>query len=79
MDLIHLVYDYTDSEIIQLIVKEAPDLWSSLFQPKFCKTVVQFQNTIKYHESTLLAMTPPSTNSATQFPNQGFQGQCFQP
>ena len=79
VDLIRLVYDYTDSEIIRLIVKEAPDLWSSLLQPKFCKTVVQFQNAIKYHELTLLAMTPPSTNSATQFPNWGFQGQCFQP
>jgi hypothetical protein len=79
MDLIRLVYDYTDSEIIRLIVKEAPDSWSSLLQPQFCKTVVQFQNAIKYHESTLLAMTPPSTNSATQFPNRGFQGQRFQP
>ena len=41
--------------------------------------VVQFQNTIKYHELTLLAMMPPLTNSATQFPNQNFQGQRFQP
>ena len=75
MDLIRLVYDYTDSKIIRLIVKEAPDSWSSLLQPQFCKMVVQFQNAIKYHESTLLAMTPPLTNSATQFPNWGFQGQ----
>jgi hypothetical protein len=69
MDLIHLVYDYMDSEIIRLIIKEAPDSWSSLLQPKFCKTVVQFQNAIKYHELTLLAMMPPSTNSVTQIPN----------
>ena len=75
MDLISLVYDYMDSEIIRLIVKEAPDSWSSLLQAQFCKMVVQFQNAIKYHESTLLAMTPPSTNLATQFPNWGFQGQ----
>ena len=77
--MIRLVYDYMESEIIRLIVKEAPDSWSSLLQPEFCKTIVQFQNTIKYHESTLLAMIPPSTNSATQFPNWGFQGQRFQP
>jgi hypothetical protein len=68
-----------DSEIIHLIFKEAPDSWSSLLQPKFCKTVVQFQNAIKYYESTLLAMMPPSTNLVTQIPNQGFQGQRFQP
>jgi len=78
MDLIRLVYDYTDSEIIRLIIKEALDSWSSLLQPKFCKTVVQFQNVIKYHESTLLAMTPQSTNPVTQFPNQGFQNRRFQ-
>ena len=30
MDLICLVYNYTDSEIVRLIIKEAPDSWSSL-------------------------------------------------
>ena len=30
MDLICLVYNYTDSEIVQLIIKEAPDSWSAL-------------------------------------------------
>ena len=53
MDLIHLVYDYTGSKISHLIVKEAPNSWSSLLQHKFCKTVVQFHNAIKYHELTL--------------------------
>ena len=79
MDLIRLVYDYTDSEIIRLIIKEAPDSWSSLLQPKFCKTIVQFQNAVKYHESTLLAMTPPPTNPATPYPNKTFQTQRFHP
>jgi hypothetical protein len=59
MNLIHLVYNCTDSKIIRLIVKEAMDSWSSLLRPKFCKTVVQLQNAVKYHESTLLAMTLP--------------------
>src|ERR1700728_1573062 len=79
MDLIRLVYDYTDSEIIQLIMKEAPDSWSSILQPKFCKMIVNFQNTVKYHESTLLAMTPPSTNLVSQLPNRAFQTQRFHP
>jgi len=75
MDLIRLVYDYTDSQIIRLITKEALDSWSSLLQLKFRKTVVQTQNAVKYHESTLLAMTPQKTNPATQFPNKNFQTQ----
>ena len=75
MDLIQLVYDYMDSEIIQLIMKEAPDPWSSILQPKFCKTVVNFWNTVKYHESTILAMMPQSTNPVSQFHNRAFQTQ----
>ena len=47
MDLIRLVYNYTDSEIVWLIIKEDPDSWSSLLQPNLCKSVVQFQNTVK--------------------------------
>lgn len=79
MDLICLVYDYTDSEIIQLIMKETPDSWSSLLQPKFCKMIVQFQNAVKYHESTLLTMTLQLTNLVTLFSNQNFQTQRFHP
>jgi hypothetical protein len=79
MDLIHLVYDYTDSEIIQLIMKEVLDSWSSLLQPKFCKTIVQFWNAVKYHESTLLVMTLQLTNPVSQFPNKNFQTQQFHP
>ena len=77
MDLIRLVYNYTDSEIVWLIIKEDPDSWSSLLQPNLCKSVVQFQNTVKYHESTLLAMSQPPTNMVTQFPNRAFQSQKF--
>lgn len=60
MDLIRLVYNYTDSEIIRLVMKEAPDFWAPLLQPQFCQSAVQFQNTVKYHKSSLLRMTPPA-------------------
>jgi len=66
-------------DLIRLIIKEAPDSWSSLLQPKFCKTIVQFQNAVKYHKSTLLAMTPPPTNPVTPYPNENFQTQWFHP
>ena len=79
MDLIHLVYNYTDSEIVRLIIKEAPDSWSFLLQPNLCKSVMQFQNTVKYHEATLLAMYQPQPNMVTQFPNRAFQSQRFHP
>jgi len=32
MDLVRLVYDYTDSEIIRLIMKEALDAWFSIIR-----------------------------------------------
>ena len=79
MDLIHLVYNYTDSEIVRLIIKEAPDSWSSLLQPNICKSVMQFWNAVKYHEATLLAMHQPQPNMVTQFPNRAFQNQRFRP
>ena len=60
-----------------MIIKEAPDSWSFLLQPNLCKSVVQFQNTVKYHESTLLAMSQPPPNVVTQFPNKAFQSQRF--
>ena len=75
MDLIRLVYKYMDSKIIQLVMQEAPDSWSSLLQLKFCKTIVQFQNAVKYHEFTLLAMVLPPTNLVTSYPNKNFQTQ----
>ena len=77
MDFICLVYNYTDSKIVWLIFKEAPDSWSSLLQLNLCKTLVQFQNTVKYHKSTLLAMSQPLTNLVTQFSNRAFQSQQF--
>ena len=79
INLIRLAYNYTDSEIFWLIIKKAPDSWSSLLKPNLCKSVMQFQNAVKYHESTLLAMHQPQLNVVTQFPNQAFQSQRFRP
>ena len=79
MGLICLVYNYTDSEIVWLIIKEAPDSWSSLLQSNLCKLVMQFQNAVKYHEATLLAMHQPQPNKVTQFHNRAFQSQRFCP
>ena len=47
MDLIRLVDNHTNNKIVQLIIKEPPDSWPSLLQPNLCKSVVQFQNTVK--------------------------------
>jgi len=69
-----------------MLLKPRPS-WSSIYIGhyqkqmvlKFCKTVVQFQNVVKYHESMLLAMTPQTINLATQFLNKNFQTQQFHP
>ena len=65
--------------LLHLVMKEAPDSWSSLLQLKFCKMILQFQNTIKYYKSTLLTMMPLLPNSVSQFPNKKFQTQWFHP
>src|SRR5882762_7584186 len=48
-----LVYNYTDSETIQAIMEEVPDSWASILNPQYLKTIMEFQNAVKYHEETL--------------------------
>ena len=39
MELLSLVYSYTDSETIQAIMQEVPDSWASVINPQYQKTV----------------------------------------
>ncbi|KAF7974147.1 hypothetical protein HWV62_13251 [Athelia sp. TMB] len=53
LDLIRLVFNFTDTECIQMIMNEAPSSWSPIIQPLSCKNIVEFINTVKYHETNL--------------------------
>jgi hypothetical protein len=71
LDLISLVYDYTDSETIRLVMAEAPDIWQSILNVQFYSTITEFQNAVKFHEETLTRLTPGNA-IPTQLPNSGF-------
>lgn len=54
LDLLRIVYQFTDTEFIQMIMKEAPSSWHSIIQPHNCRDLVEFQNTVRYHDITLI-------------------------
>ena len=53
MELLTLVYSYTDTEMIQAIMMEVPGTWASIINPQYQKTLREFQNAVKYHEESL--------------------------
>jgi hypothetical protein len=46
LELIGLVYSYTNSENIQSIMEEVPDLWASILNPQYLKSIMEFQNVV---------------------------------
>ena len=50
MELMSLVYSYTDTETIQAIMEEVPGSWASTINLQYQKTLKEFQNAVKYHE-----------------------------
>jgi len=52
-DLVSLLFDYSDTELIQVIMESVPDTWHSILHTSFMKTFTEFQNSVKYHEDTL--------------------------
>lgn len=65
LDLLRIVYDWSDTETIRQIMSEAPSSWSPILQPQFCNTIVEFQNAVKYHEDNLVHASN-AYNSNTQ-------------
>jgi hypothetical protein len=59
MDLLSLVYLYTDTETIQAIMEEVSGTWASIINPQYQKTIREFQNAVKYHEESLEKLEPP--------------------
>jgi hypothetical protein len=60
LELIGLVYNYTDSETIQAIMEEVPDSWASILNPQYLKYIMEFQNMVIYHEETPVKLLEPS-------------------
>ena len=55
-ELVSLLWDYSDTELIQLVMESVPSTWHSILHTGFMKTFTQFQNAVKYYEETLLKM-----------------------
>ena len=53
MELLSLVYSYTDTETIQAIMQEVPGSWASIINSQYQKTLQEFQNAVKCHEESL--------------------------
>ena len=39
MELLSLVYTYTDTEMVQAIMQEVPDSWASVINPQYQSTI----------------------------------------
>jgi hypothetical protein len=77
LELIGLVYNYTNSETIQAIMEEVPDSWASILNPQYLKSIIKFQNVVKYHEETLVKLETPTPQQPQHLPNRDFLNNRF--
>ena len=66
LELLKLVYSYTETETIKAIMSEVPDTWTSIINPQYTKTLLDFQNSVKYHEESLEKLGYPPKNRYVQ-------------
>lgn len=59
LDLIRLVYQMTDSQLINEIMNGAPSHWNNVLTTYLYDNIVDFQNAIKYHEDNLMRLDYP--------------------
>jgi hypothetical protein len=76
MDLLSLVYSYTDTETIQAIMEEVLGTWASIINPQYQKTIREFQNAVKYHEESLEKLEPP-VSQPSRLPNREYSRSRF--
>ena len=76
MELLTLVYSYTDTKTIQAIMMEVPGTWASIINPQYQKMLREFQNSIKYHEESLEKLEAPVLQPPC-LPNREYTSACF--
>ena len=54
LELIRTVYNFNDTECIQMVMREVPVSWGPIVQPHLCKNLFDFRSVIKYHKSNLI-------------------------
>ena len=76
MELLTLVYSYTDTKTIQAIMMEVPGPWASIINPQYQKTRRDFQNAVKYHEEFLEKLEVPVLQPPRLL-NREYTSACF--
>ena len=76
MELLSLVYSYSDTETIQAIMEEVPGSWAFIINPQYHKTIREFQNTVKYHKESLEKLEP-LVSQPSRLPNQEYSNSWF--
>ena len=61
--LLELVYEMTDSELIQEVMSKAPLFWTRIIDTYRYNTFVDFQNSVKYHEEALKHDSSPNESA----------------
>ena len=66
LELLQFVYNYTDNELINEIIKGAPSYWTPIVTPHLYQSLEQFQLAVKFHEDSLMRAgtetSPPTRN-----------------
>ena len=56
LELLQFVYNYTDRELINEIMEGVPSYWTPIITPHLFQDLEQFQQSIKFHEDSLLKL-----------------------
>lgn len=71
LELLQFVYNYTDRELIDEIMEGAPLHWTPIITPHLFQELEQFQESVKFHEDSLLKLGG-SKNSYIRQGNQNY-------
>ena len=77
LELLQFVYNYTDRELINEIMEGAPSHWTPIITPHLFQDLEQFQQSVKFHEDSLLKFGG-SENSYSRQGNQNYSKDSIQ-
>jgi hypothetical protein len=58
-------------------MEEVPDSWASILNSQYLKSIMEFQNAVKYHEETLVKLESPTPQQPQCLPNREFSNSQF--
>ena len=76
IELLMLVYSYSDTETIQAIMMEVPGTWASIINLQYQKTLREFQNAVRYYKEFLEKLEAPVLQPP-HLPNREYTSACF--